>query len=229
MNRATNQTSTYSGNCTNSGDRDGVDALFVFPFSMIVDLMNSQQLIISERSSGSLKTINALTKYVSTMYRDSSHGLAYLLQDSETGNIYVTFTHGVGLFNYQSNTFFIITGSTLFGFVDWEFSQLRFYFPQVVVFLSRSTLLVTDYYNNRLQVLDLIINTSSSICSGVRGNSDGDVSSCHLDQPWSLFKVDNTAYVGEHEYILSLQGKYSTARHVAKYHTECAIFFYHDL
>ena len=77
VDRTTNQTSTYSGNCTERGDKDGVDALFTWPFSMIVDLMNSQQLIISEFNSRSLKTINTVSKHVSTIY--PGHSLRYLL------------------------------------------------------------------------------------------------------------------------------------------------------
>ena len=45
LDRKTNQTSTYSGNCTNIGHRDGVDALLAHLVSVILDLMNSQQLI----------------------------------------------------------------------------------------------------------------------------------------------------------------------------------------
>ena len=228
VDRTTNLTSTYSGNCTNRGDRDGVDALFTRPRSIILDLMNSQQLIISEYHSGSLKTVNIVRKHVSTMYR-SSYSLRNLLQDPSTGNIYVAFEQGLGLYDYQGNTFSIITGSRTTGFEDGEFSQLRFFYPQGLVFLSRSTLLVVDHFNDRLRVLDLTTNTSSSICSGVRGHSDGDLSSCQLDRPWSLLKVNDTVYVGQSRDIRSIQGKYSAAQHVAKYYSECAIFFYHGL
>ena len=130
--------------------------------------MNSKQLIISEYFSGSLKTINTVHKYVSTIYRDRSYRLTYQLQDPATGNIYATFYHGVGLYNYQSQTFSVIAESTSLGFVDGEFSQLRFYLLPGLAFLSRSTLLVADVNNYRLRVLDLTTNTSSSICSGIK-------------------------------------------------------------
>ena len=163
VDRLTNQTSTYSGNCTNRGYQDGVDALFTFPYSIILDYMNSQQLIISEHSSHTLKTINVVNKNVITMFRYSAYDLNYLLQDPETGNIYVTFNHGVGFYVYQSNTFSVITGSAIQGFSDGEFSQLKFRHLRGLAFLSRAILLVADVVNNRLRVLDLTTNTSSSI------------------------------------------------------------------
>ena len=210
VDRTTNETLTYTGNCTNRGNRDGVNALFYRPASIIADLMNSQQLIISESNSRSLKTINTVSKRVSIFYRDitNRYRLSYVLQDAETGNIYVTFDHGVGLYDYKSRTFSEITGSSWSGFVDGEFSQLRFYSPRELAFLSSSTLLVADQGNNRLRVLDLTTNTTSSICSGVQGHSDGDLSSCQLNYPCSLLKVADTVYFGEREYIRSIKGVY---------------------
>ena len=208
VDRTTNQTSIYSGNCTNRGDRNGVDALFTFPYSVIIDLMNSQQLIVSEASPGSLKTISTVSKSVSTMYRDNTYKRTYLLQDPETGDIYVTIQHGVGLYDYQGNTFSVITGSFSNGFRDGEFSKLLFSYPQGLAFLSRSTLLVADWYNHRLRVLDLTTNTSLSICSGETGHSDGHFASCKLTYPFSLLKVTDTVYVGEYLHIRSVRGEY---------------------
>ena len=209
VDRTTNETSTYTGNCTNRGNRDGVNALFYRPASILVDLMNFQQLIISEFNSRSLKTINTACKNVSIFYRDITHRyhLNHLLQDAETGNIHVTFSHSVGLYNYQSRTFSIITGSTSSGFVDGEFSQLRFDYPRGLAFLSRSTVLVADQNNHKLRVLDLRSNTSSSICSGARAHADGGLASCSLFDPLSLFTVNNTVYIGEGGFIRVFQGK----------------------
>ena len=168
LDRKTNQTSTYCCNCTNIGHRDGVDALLAHPVSVILDLMNSQQLIISEYYSGSLRTVNTVSKHVSTIYLEISYRLAYLLQDSAKGDIYATFNRGVGFYDYQSNKFCVITGSATFGFLDGELSRLNFNAPRGLAFLSHSTLLVADVNNYRLRVLDLTTNTSSSICSGIK-------------------------------------------------------------
>ena len=69
VDRTTNLTSTYSGNCTNRGDRDGVDALFNSPFSIKLDVKNNTQLLITEYYLGSLKKIILADKYVSAIQR----------------------------------------------------------------------------------------------------------------------------------------------------------------
>ena len=221
VDRATNQTSPYSGNCTNRGDRDGVDALFYNPTSIIQDVKNNTQLLIADFILGSLKKIILTDKHVSTIYTDSSYQLlpVSLLQDPSTGNIYVTFYHGLGLFDYESLSFSVIAGSSSQqGFVDGAVSQIRFKHPRDVVFLCLGRLLIADYNDYRLRVLDLTTNTSSSICSGVRGLQDGDLSSCRLSSPWSLLTVNDVIFVGEYQSIRSIQGKsYRTHPAFTKY------------
>ena len=208
VDRTTSGTSTYAGNCTLRGQRDGIDALLTYPHSIIVDLLNSTQLFITDYSQGSLKTINTVSKHVLTIYRDTSFWLSHMLQEPSTGNIYATFEQGIGLYDSHSNTFSVIAGSFTRGFLDGEIPWLRFNEPRGLLFLSRSQLLIADAMNRRLRVLDLMTNTSSSICSGDRGHTDGDLSSCQLDFPWSLLKLNNTIYIGEQGYIRSIQSKY---------------------
>ena len=96
VDRTTNLTSPYSGNYTNRGDRDGVDALFTGPTSIKLDVKNNTQLLITVFYLGSLKKTILASKSVSTINTDRSYRLFSLLQDPSTGNIYVTFHHGIG-------------------------------------------------------------------------------------------------------------------------------------
>ena len=219
VDRTTNQTSTYSGVCTNRGDRDGVDALFNSPWSIKQDVKNNTQLLIADLFLGSLKKIIVGNKHVSTIYTDSSYRLSSLLQDPSTGNIYVTFHHGLGLIDYESLSFSVIAGSSSHaGFVDGALSQIRYFKPKEVTFLSPHKLLIADLINDRLRVIDLITNTSSSICSGVKGHLDGDLSSCELDHPWSLLTIKDVIFVGGYQYMRSIQGMYHhTPAHLASY------------
>ena len=206
VDRTTNQTSTYSGNCTNRGDRDGVDALFTGPISI------NTQLLIVDFNLSSLKKIIVASQHNSTIYKDSSYRLSTMLQDPSTGNIYVTFYHGIGFYDYVSLSFSVLAGSSQHGFVDGEISQILFYNPREVVFLCHRKLLIADLTNNRLRVLDRITNTSSSICSGVEGHLDSDLSSCQLAGPWSILTVKDVIFVGGDQYIRSIQGKYHCTR-----------------
>ena len=207
VDRTTNQTSTYSGSCTQSGGRDGVDALFTNPTSIRLDVKNNAQLLIADNSLGSLKKIILASKHVSTIDTDGSYRLVALSQDPSTGNIYVTFHHGVGFYDYESLSFTVIAGSQA-GFVDGAISLTRFYNPKKVAFLCPRKLLIPDLSNHRLRVLDLTTNTSTSICSGVIGHLNGDLSSCQLFGPRSLLTVNDVIFVGEDRYIRSIQGKY---------------------
>ena len=219
VDRTTNLSSTYSGNCTNRGDRDGVDALFYNPTSIKLDVKNNTQLLIIDFNLGSLKKIILASKHVSTIHKESSYRLTTLLQDPSTGNIYVTFLHGLGLIDYESLSFSVIAGSSSqSGLVDGAISQVRFSNPREVAFLCPHKLLIADSSNDRLRLLDLITNTSTSICSGVQAHLDGDLSSCQLQGPWSLLTVNDVTFVGEYNYIRSIQGEYHrTPQGFAKY------------
>ena len=101
-----------------------------------------------------------------------------MIQEKDTGDIFVTFQRGVGLLGYQTQAFSVIAGSRPSGFNNGSLNQLQFINPNSIKFLNSHTLLVSDYLNNRLRVLDLITNTSSSICSGAVGRADGKFSTC---------------------------------------------------
>ena len=196
-----------------------MDALFYRPISIIQDVKNNTQLLIADFYLGSLKKIILAEKHVSTIYNDSSYRQSSLLQDPSTGIIYVTFNHGLGLFDYESLYFTVIAGSSSqSGFEDGALSQIRFHSPREVAFLCPHKLLIADSSNHRLRVLDLLTNSSSSICSGVSVHLDGDLSSCQLSWPWSLLTVNNMSFVGEYQYIRSIQSKYNlTPPRFAKY------------
>ena len=156
VDRNTNQTAAYAGNCTQQGQQDGLDALFNEPTSVIINTKNSSQLIIVEPSHASLRIMGIFDKNVSTMFRRGGSGdLQRMVQSPTTGNIYITFSHGVGLYDYQSKTFTRIAGApTGMGFRDGLFSQMLFLWPIGIEFLDSRTLIVADSLSNRLRVLD---------------------------------------------------------------------------
>ena len=54
---------------------------------------------------------------------------------------------------------------------------------------------MADEGNNRLRVLDLNTNQTSSICSGERGHKDGNLLFCSLAEPYSLMLHEGEIYV----------------------------------
>ena len=206
LNRATNQTGRYAGNCTHEGNQNGVNALLNEPMSLINDLKNPGHVLISEWG-GIIKKMNTTNRNVS--YFGTVGRMVYnIIQSLETGDFFVTVSHAVGIFSYQMKTFTVIFGSTSRGFHDGPFSEVQFHDPFALLFLNNHTILVSDHYNNRLRVLDLITNSSSSICSGEEGHADGNFSSCTIQRPLGLLTLTDTVYIGSYGKIRRIEGKF---------------------
>ena len=88
---------------------------------------------------------------------------------------------------------------------DGDFDFARFETLQGIIFLH-DKILVAEEGNNRLRVLDLNTNQTSSICSGERGHKDGNLLFCSLAEPYSLMLHKGEIYVGENKRIRKIKG-----------------------
>ena len=145
--------------------------------------------------------------------------LQRMVQSPTTGNIHITFSHGEGLYDYQGKTFTRIAGApTGMGFRDGLFLQMIFLWLKGIEFLDSRTLIVADSLSNRLRVLDLDTNSSSSICTGAMGHVDGNLMSCWLYLPYSITLIQDTLYVGQAGRIRAIKGKiYHLSKFVTYY------------
>ena len=206
LTRTTNQTGQYAGNCTYEGNQDGVNALLNEPRILINDLKDPHHVLITEES-GIIKTMNTTSRNISN-FGTVGRTVYGIIQSLETGDFFMTVAHVVGIFSYQTKTFTVISGSTSsYGFQDGPFSEVQFNHPFALIFLNNHTLLVSDYHNDRLRVLELINNTSSSICSGDVGHADGNCSTCTLIRPVGLLTITDTVYLGSNQRIRQIEGK----------------------
>ena len=206
LNRITNQTDQYAGSCTHEGNQDGVNALLGGPRNVIYDLKNPGHVLINEWG-GIIKTMNTTNRNVSH-FGTVGCFVSSTIQSLETGDLFMTVLHAVGIFSYQMKTFTLISGSTSRAFQDGPFSEVQFDYPAALSFLNNHTLLVSDLHNHRLRVLDLITNTSSSICSGEEGHADGDFCTCSLKSPLGLLTLEDTVYIGNFMRIRRIEGKF---------------------
>ena len=209
VDRRTNVTTTYAGECGKRGYRDGVDALFYNPLSLTWDSKNSSQLILSENINASLRTVEIPgQRKVSTLLRHAPANIGCLLQESTTGDIYLTVGNAIGLFYYHSEKLTIIAGTAdISGHYDGPFSLMLLSAPLEMQLFGPNHIVVADYGNSRLRILDMTTNTSSSICTGVQGYEDGNNSTCQLTHPSALGWIHATLYVGEYLRIRSLNYK----------------------
>ena len=188
------------------GNQDGINAFLNKPRILINDLKDPRHILISE-FGGIIKTMNTTNRNVS-YFGTVGRTVYSAIQLLETGDFYMTVSQAVGIFSYQMKTFTVISGSTSSGFKDGPFSDVQFNHPFVLSFLNNHTLLVSDHVNNRLRVLDLITNTSSSICTGDVGHADGNFSTCTLYRPYGLLILTDTVYIGTYKRIRQIEGMF---------------------
>ena len=101
-----------------------------------------------------------------------------------------------------------VIGSTSLGFADGDVSDVRFYRPRELVFLSDDLRLIADGYNHRLRLLNTTSGTVSSICSGSGSTTDGPALTCGLSYPVSLMVHDGLIYVGQRDAISTIPCEY---------------------
>lgn len=156
-------------------------------------------------------TVRGEIKNVTTVYRGIQR-FSRMVQQTTSGNIYITYDNGIAFYDYLQRTMSILVGSSTqvgsstLGFEDGMFSSTKFNRPLGIVFLDRDILLVSDSFNCRLRMLDLSTNTSSSICSGKRGYSDGNLTTCQLDDPRALMIKNDIVYIGMFRSIKKVTG-----------------------
>lgn len=196
----------FVGNCTNNGNKDGPDALLTNPRKIIVDIKKPTRLLLAERG-GIIKSVKIANGNVSYFGTIVDYTILNMIQEKDRGDLFMTFNHGVGILRYQIRAFSVIAGSGQHGFKDGSFNEIQFNIPNSIKFLNNHTLLVSDFYNSRLRVLDLISNTSSSICTGAYGHADGNFSTCSLKRPRGLLILNETLYVGDYQRIRSIKGE----------------------
>lgn len=89
---------------------------------------------------------------------------------------------------------------------DCDFIHSKFSFPWSIILIGQNKLLVVDSENHTLRIMDMDTRTVTSLCSGVRGSSDGDMKTYELDAPYSLMVLNDTLYVGQKQKIRKIQG-----------------------
>ena len=127
-------------------------------------------VFISERA-GLIKYMRISDQNVTTLWNGEG-GCLWMIQEPTTGNLFAACRSFVGLFT-GNGTLMNIAGSPLVkGFQDGSFKNSLFNRPVGMAFLDSKSLLVTDFENDRLRVLNLRTNTTFSICSGTEGYDD---------------------------------------------------------
>lgn len=209
VDRHTQQSQPFAGNCTNKGDIDGPDPMFNGPSGVICDNKDSEALIVADLFNFALKKVDITSSSVVTMVR-TWNALRYpkcLAQEQATGNIYITIYFGISKYVYADGKVDIISGFLENqGFRDGPLRAAWYRDPEGILILDDEKLATFDRTNNRIRLVDLQADNVSSICSDY-GHVDGDLDLCRMIFPRTGVVVDDKLYIGSEQSIRVLAGE----------------------
>lgn len=220
VNRLTNETSSYVGNCTNRGYEDGVGISVKFqnPQAMLLDIKNTSRLLLADEYNGAVRTVERFAPIAGTFYSSNGrHSFVGMTQSSITGDIFLTTRYSVYKLSYHNQILTVIAGQLAGpGFSDGPLLTAKFnYAREIILTKNRTQLLVADRRNHRLRLLDLLLNVTTSICTdrSVPDRANG----CGFSDPYSLFVMKETLLIGETQNIRSIAGKVLSHQHHLRY------------
>lgn len=207
IDRNNGKTSRFLGDCVHGRPDggswvDGADPRFYRPVSLLNYNNNGKYLYLSEAGNKAIRQIYLKEKYVYTLVQSESYGrLRFLAEDPFDHRMYLSSDDYVlkVVRTYSHTEITSLAGIPASnGLRDGSFSLTQFVMPRGIVALRNNKLVVADSDSRgRLRLLDLVTQTTSSICSRYY---------CDLDQPYSLALIGGYLYVGEYKKISRVTG-----------------------
>ena len=193
IDRATNKTSVFSGKCKSQGYQDGRPGQFFYPWSVVMDKRDKNQLLITDSRNKAVRTVDVESQAVGKFSQSASlNNIMGITQEEKSGDLYVTAYHAIYKITYIQKTLSLISGSpgSKSGHEDGTLLSSLFNFPEELIFITPKNLLVADYDNNKLRLLDM---KADKVTTLHVTNS--------LSLPASLLLTNNSLYVGQRRKI----------------------------
>ena len=193
IDRTTNKTSLFSGQCQSEGYEDGRPGQFRYPRSVVMDQRDKNQLLITDSGNAAVRTVDVKSQVVGTFVKsDSLDYIRGITQEEKSGDLYVTAYHALYRITYIQKTVSLISGSpgNSRGSRDSSLLDSLFNNPQELIFITPNTLLISDSNNNKLRLLHM---KSDKVATLNVKNT--------LSAPASLLLTTNSLYVGRDEKI----------------------------
>ena len=187
-----NTLSLFAGNCSARGYSDGFAdyACFSWIFHSCL-LGDKQSLIIADHDNQRLRNLNITSRFVSAFANltKKPHGLALRPAHNE---VYFSYPGGLGQVNIRSPSFveYATPDFGTYGHSDGLLSQALFSnMPITLLFLSPKVMLVTDYDNHALRVINIVTDTVSTICGrGTLTAGEVSIKECALRRPHCFWR-----------------------------------------
>ena len=200
IDRTTNNTSVFSGQCESYGYEDGRPGLFGYPVYVVIDKRDKNQLFIVDSDNSAVRNVTVNSRVAGTFVQsDSLKYIRGITQEEESGDLYATAYHALYRITYTQRTVTLISGSPgdSSGDRDSTLHDSLFYWPAELIFIAPDTLLVADDNNNKLRLLDM--NSDKVTTLNVTNSLYG---------PSSLLLTNNTLYVGQSWKIIQYKCEY---------------------
>mgnify|MGYP001795027242 CR=1 FL=1 len=196
----------FAGDCKNAGYRDGTDALFNWPQSVIQDNQTPCLLYVTDFFNAAVRIVtNSRTPYVTTLVKSYLKQYTGITQDHSGQYLYITYSDGLERFDLLRNT-----SSDIYS-RDTTFTNSAAIYDNGIyclhsIILHEGLIIITD--RNQLVVIyaSMATYSASLVCTGVAGHLSGNSSFCQLNQPVSLLEMDDDIYIGERGVISRFRG-----------------------
>lgn len=159
------QTTTYAGECTESGDQEGQlnSARFNGPFGIRLHLGS---IYITDSYNQKIKKLDMTADTVTTIHRSENHELCDFVigRREDVDEFYVTAKHGVLHVLDRQETWLVGSTKTSSDKTDGQFSGVKFNEPIGIEWLDNRTLLVASAHESVLRVVNTETWRVFSIC-----------------------------------------------------------------
>ena len=155
-----------------------------------MDKRDKNQLLITDGTNAAVRTVDVMSQDVDTFLKsDSFKDLKDITQEEKSGDLYLTARHAVYRIKYVEKTVSLISGYGS-GYGGGTLLESLFNWPLELTFIRPETLLVADYNNNKLRLLEM---KSDSVTTLNVTNL--------LSRPTSLLLTNDSLYVGQYKKI----------------------------
>lgn len=209
LDRTNLQTSVFVGQCGASGSDDGSSAKFSDPYSILIDPRSGNKLLVIERfSDGAVRQVDVITRETTTLMSKPSgfSGPVSFALDPED-NLIITETMAIWKYNLDSENIEKVAGSSNTGSEDGPLNVANFQWPKGMVFFTRDIILLSDYLNHKMRVVNLADGEVFSLCSGEQKTRDGLPDQCGIEYPEGTLLLNDHVLVGQKESIRLLPRK----------------------
>ena len=219
LDRETEVTSPFVGKCGVIGWPDGkaLEAEFNQPTDILFDERDRNNLIILDDYNDAIRLLDMRTMMLKTLYANDTdlYRPRYAVVDKNNPDkLYITIMRRLVSYSFEKNAVTVLTGAVpatdeeKYIIFDGHLSAARFgYYLSGIAQINEQFLLISDYWNDKVRVIDLLNQQVYSVCDddvvqvfGVVMHTQSSV--CKSLRPHAVTLINDQLYIGENGRIV---------------------------